>query len=96
MAKKPQQPSAPPPPTEPEELDPLQPTEPEGSGPAPDPELEIAAATSASTPATYEVQWRLDGFADEPLQAGDQVEATPEDAAPFVACGVLKPLQELV
>jgi hypothetical protein len=84
----PEETSAPPPTPGPEET----------SAPPPTPGPEETSAPPPDAPAgilaAYEVQWRFEGFADEPLEAGDRVEATPEDAAPFVACGVLKPVQE--
>lgn len=77
----------------------------DSSGPAPSAEPALAdpknaAAKAASTKAKpevriYRVNWEFSGFREQPLKEGDLVEATEDEAAPYVGRGgVLTPAEE--
>lgn len=42
----------------------------------------------------YVANWRLEGVLKDPIQPGQMVELDPEEAAAFVAGGVLSPVEK--
>jgi len=41
----------------------------------------------------FKANWELHGLRKEPVEIGQVVELTAKEAAPFVECGVLSPLE---
>ena len=61
--------------------------------PAPEPPAPEPPAHEPPAPARFRVRWHFTGFRPYDLNEGDEVEATEDEAAPFVG-GVLSRLQD--